>query len=401
MKGGTAEHGRLLLRHILANEDTQKLFCFFLANFLFMLVELSYGMWANSLGLISDAAHMLFDCTALVLGLTASYVARWRPNDVFSYGFARAEVLSGFTNALFLLFIAVYIFIEAVERLLQPPPVEAESLFSVAAIGLLLNLGGLFFFREQHAVACAEPGCSREHGSSSENMRAIFLHILADTLGSVGVIVTSLLISWCAVAAPVSLRQAGPPPSLCEAVSVCVRWVRYGEKALWVDPCCSAIIAVLIGASVVPLLRRSFQLLMNAAPQMRQRSAADWLQAAASLPGVRKIQAFRECCQRARRRVPPPRHSTRPPTVVVTVTVVCFVGGLLVRVCVFIWSWSDCWALAPGQPVVTLHVEVEEGAGLGQVRRQLGALFHAAGVSREGGHLAVELRRPAGTDELC
>ena len=214
MKGGTAVHGRLLLRHILANEDTQKLFWFFLANFLFMLVELSYGMWANSLGLISDAAHMLFDCTALVLGLTASYVARWRPNDVFSYGFARAEVLSGFTNALFLLFIAVYIFIEAVERLLQPPPVEAESLFSVAAIGLLLNLGGLFFFREQHSVACAEPGCSREHGSSSENMRAIFLHILADTLGSVGVIVTSLLISWCVVAARPSVAAAGRPTPL-------------------------------------------------------------------------------------------------------------------------------------------------------------------------------------------
>ena len=117
------QHGRSLLLHALEAAETRKIFAFFMINFCFMLVEVSYGMWTNSLGLISDAAHMLFDCTALLLGLAASYVARWRPNEVFTYGYARVEVLAGFTNALFLLFIAVYIFLEALERLLEPPHV--------------------------------------------------------------------------------------------------------------------------------------------------------------------------------------------------------------------------------------------------------------------------------------
>ena len=83
---------RGFVSHIMRHRDTRKICVFFVVNFMFMLVELLYGMWANSLGLISDAAHMLFDCTALVLGLAASYIARWRPNDAFTYGYARAEV---------------------------------------------------------------------------------------------------------------------------------------------------------------------------------------------------------------------------------------------------------------------------------------------------------------------
>ena len=189
-------HARMLVKHILLSPDSRKLFLFFVINFGFMLVELLYGMWANSLGLISDAAHMLFDCTALLLGIAASYVSQWRADENFTYGYARVEVLAGLTNSLFLLFIAVYIFIEAAERLATPQRVEPGNLFTVASLGLLINVGGLCFFREQHSAACNHGGeCLGNHGQS-ENLRAIFLHILADTLGSVGVIVSSLLISW-------------------------------------------------------------------------------------------------------------------------------------------------------------------------------------------------------------
>ena len=185
------QHGRSLLLHALEAAETRKIFAFFMINFCFMLVEVSYGMWTNSLGLISDAAHMLFDCTALLLGLAASYVARWRPNEVFTYGYARVEVLAGFTNALFLLFIAVYIFLEALERLLEPPHVgtaapppippsagsavrhkargrvgaDPDALFTVSVLGLLVNLVGLGFFWEQHAAVCTDPGCSVECAS--------------------------------------------------------------------------------------------------------------------------------------------------------------------------------------------------------------------------------------------
>lgn len=78
------------------------------------------------IGLISDAFHMFFDCTGLVAGLAASLVSKWRANERFSYGYARAEVLAGFVNGLFLLFIAFFIMSEAVERAIEPPEVNTQ-----------------------------------------------------------------------------------------------------------------------------------------------------------------------------------------------------------------------------------------------------------------------------------
>ena len=63
------------------------------------VVELFCGIWNNSLGLISDSFHMFFDCSALLLGLVAAVVARWAPNDRYSYGYVRADTLAGFVNA--------------------------------------------------------------------------------------------------------------------------------------------------------------------------------------------------------------------------------------------------------------------------------------------------------------
>ena len=67
------------------------------------------------MGLISDAFHMFFDCSALLLGLVAAVVARWAPNDRYSYGYVRADTLAGFVNAIFLVFIAFFILSEAIE----------------------------------------------------------------------------------------------------------------------------------------------------------------------------------------------------------------------------------------------------------------------------------------------
>ncbi|TNN26623.1 Zinc transporter 7 [Liparis tanakae] len=73
-------------RSILADKTSRNLFFFLCLNLSFAFVELSYGIWSNSLGLISDSFHMFFDCTALLAGLAASVISRWRSNDHFSYG---------------------------------------------------------------------------------------------------------------------------------------------------------------------------------------------------------------------------------------------------------------------------------------------------------------------------
>ncbi|KAL3210991.1 hypothetical protein MRX96_008498 [Rhipicephalus microplus] len=138
-------------RLIFSDKASRNLFLFLILNLSFAFVELLYGVWTNSLGLISDSFHMFFDCTALLAGLAASVITKWRANERFSYGYVRAEVLAGFVNGLFLLFIAFFIFSEAVERAIEPPEVKHERLFIVSVLGFLVNLVGIFAFQHGHS----------------------------------------------------------------------------------------------------------------------------------------------------------------------------------------------------------------------------------------------------------
>merc|ERR1712203_1101908 len=135
------------VRLILADPNSRNLLCFLLLNLSFAFVELFYGVWTNSLGLISDSFHMFFDCTGLLAGLVATVITKWKSNEKYSYGYVRAEVLAGFINGLFLLFISFFIFSEAVERLVEPPEVKHERLLLVSILGFLVNLVGIFVFQ--------------------------------------------------------------------------------------------------------------------------------------------------------------------------------------------------------------------------------------------------------------
>jgi len=86
-----------------------------------MFVELIYGYMSGSLGLISDAFHMLFDCAALLIGLIASYITQLKDTDkIYTYGYGRIETISGLFNGIFLIFISYNIFCESVERIFEP-----------------------------------------------------------------------------------------------------------------------------------------------------------------------------------------------------------------------------------------------------------------------------------------
>ncbi|KAH6938893.1 hypothetical protein HPB50_014680 [Hyalomma asiaticum] len=221
---------------------------------MFTGVELLYGMWTNSLGLISDGFHMLFDCSALVMGLAAALLARRSATRTFPFGYGRVEVLSGFMNGLFLVVIAFMVFSEAITRLFDPPQIKTERLLTVSVAGLIVNLIGIIVFRHTHSHSHARDNCSghtflyKNKGTFSELadvmsyckffficlLAGVFLHILADTLGSVGVIVSSLLID------------------------------QFG--LLVADPLCSVFIAVLIFVSVLPLLKHSSMILVLRTP---------------------------------------------------------------------------------------------------------------------------------------
>ena len=88
------------------------------------------------------------DCSALIMGLVASVVAKWKPNKKFSYGFGRVEVLSGYVNSLFLMVIGCMLVKEAIYRLVAPPEVHTHHLLSVSIIGLIVNVIGLASFSQ-------------------------------------------------------------------------------------------------------------------------------------------------------------------------------------------------------------------------------------------------------------
>ncbi|OPJ77251.1 zinc transporter 7 [Patagioenas fasciata monilis] len=264
-------------RSILADKTSRNLFFFLCLNLSFAFVELLYGIWSNSLGLISDSFHMFFDCTALLAGLAASVISKWRSNDAFSYGYVRAEVLAGFVNGLFLIFTAFFIFSEGVERALEPPDVHHERLLPVSILGFIVNLIGIFVFQHgghghshgsghEHSHSLFNGGLSHGHshgddhslegmaGSSKQILQGVFLHIVADTLGSIGVIISAILMQ------------------------------NYG--LMIADPICSMLIAILIGVSIVPLLRESIGILMQRTPPSLEKVLPQCYQRVQQLQGV-------------------------------------------------------------------------------------------------------------------
>jgi len=258
------------IRLILSDTNSRNLLGFLLLNLTFAFVELVYGVWTNSLGLISDSFHMFFDCTGLLAGLVATVITKWKANDKYSFGYVRAETLAGFINGLFLLFISFFIFSEAVERLVEPPEVKHERLLVVSILGFLVNLVGIFVF--QHGGAghghshdgghghSHDGGHGHSHGGGggrSQIMQGVFLHILADTLGSVGVIVSAIL-----------MQMFG--------------W-------MIADPVCSIFIAILIGLSVGSLVADSMAVLMQRSPKELDHSLPEAYQKVMQLEGVQAV----------------------------------------------------------------------------------------------------------------
>ncbi|PIM97405.1 Zn2+ transporter ZNT1 and related Cd2+/Zn2+ transporters (cation diffusion facilitator superfamily) [Handroanthus impetiginosus] len=157
------------IRHILSERKSRKIGLFLLINTAYMVVEFVAGFMSNSLGLISDACHMLFDCAALAIGLYASYISRLPANSQFNYGRGRFEVLSGYVNAVFLVLVGALITLESFERILDPQEISTSSLLAVSIGGLVVNIIGLIFFHEEHHHAHGGSGaCSHSHSHTHE-----------------------------------------------------------------------------------------------------------------------------------------------------------------------------------------------------------------------------------------
>ncbi len=146
-----------------------------------MVVEVVGGVLSNSLALVSDAGHMFMDALALGMSFIALRVANRPATARKTYGHYRWEVLTALANGILLILVAFYIFYEAYLRLTGIPNVRGLLMLAVATIGLAANLAAVYVLRDVRKY--------------NLNVRGAFMHVLSDTISSVGVIATALIIS--------------------------------------------------------------------------------------------------------------------------------------------------------------------------------------------------------------
>jgi len=190
------------------------------ANAAFLVVEVIGGFVFDSLSLLADAAHMSTDVAGLVIALIAQTLMTRPASARRTFGLRRAEALGGLANGLLIIAAAVWIFVEAIERLGDPPDVAGAGLLVVATIGLGVNVGS--------AVVLA-----RARGRDL-NMRGAYVHMLADAAGSVGVLLAGIGI------------------------------LAFGAE--WLDPLMSILIGVLVLWSAWGLLRDALNVLLEGVP---------------------------------------------------------------------------------------------------------------------------------------
>jgi len=202
------------------------------------VLEVAGGLYTGSLALLSDSGHLLADLLALLLAWYAAYLATLATTETKTYGYRRAEELAAMVNAVSLLVICGLILWEAWNRFQNPQVVKAVPLLGFAAVGLL---GNVYMAR-----------LLESHRHESLNLKAAWLHVLGDLLGSVGVVVSALVIQiWGLV---------------------------------WFDPAVSVFIALLILAGAIRVLKEAGNILLEGVPKGLSLSEIE--AAIRAIPGV-------------------------------------------------------------------------------------------------------------------
>ena len=150
-------------------------------NLAFVVAEFLAGFWYDSLGLLSDAGHNLGDVASLVLAMLAFRLAKVHPTASYTYGYKKSTVLVSLLNAVILLIAVGIIVAESVGKLLHPQPVEGDAIAWVAGIGVVINGVTAWLFMKDK--------------EKDLNVKGAYLHMAADALVSVGVVISGLVIA--------------------------------------------------------------------------------------------------------------------------------------------------------------------------------------------------------------
>ena len=191
-----------------------------------LLGEVIGGLWTGSLALLSDAAHVFMDVFALTLSYAALRLSSLPPDDRYTYGFHRLEVLAALINGVTLGAIAFGIFSEAWSRWQDPQPIKSLEMMLIAMAGMLANLVVVFVLRgDRHD----------QHIHKDLNLRSAFLHVVGDLIASLGVILAAIII--------------------------------WRTDWLWVDPLMSVFIGLIILVSSWRVLKSSLHIFLEGVPE--------------------------------------------------------------------------------------------------------------------------------------
>lgn len=173
------------LDHVKEQQKSKKtLWITLLLTLFFTIVEVVGGILSNSLALLSDSAHMISDVFALGLSMTAIYMATRKPNQKYTFGFLRFEIIASFLNGLALAIIAIGIFIEGINRMIHPQDVNLPLMLLIASIGLVVNV----------VLTVILSRSTKEEDNL--NVKSALWHFFGDLLSSVGVITSAVLIHY-------------------------------------------------------------------------------------------------------------------------------------------------------------------------------------------------------------
>ena len=216
-------HGHHHHHHVTADNGQMRkiLWIAIILNLLFVGMEAGVGLWQNSLSLLSDAGHNLSDVFSLVLVVVGMYLVKVHSNEHYTYGYKKSTILISLANALLLLVAVGVIVAESVHKLSEPAAIDGTVISWTAGVGILINgATTLLLMRGQ---------------KGDLNIRGAFLHMAADTLVSIGVVISGIVIKYTG-------------------------W-------FIIDPIISLVIAVVILISTWELLRDSMRLALDGVPE--------------------------------------------------------------------------------------------------------------------------------------
>ncbi|QIM62212.1 cation transporter [Pasteurellaceae bacterium Orientalotternb1] len=232
--------------HKIQTQSKKTLWISLILTTLFAFLELFGGIFSGSLALISDSFHMFSDVLALLLSMVAIYYAAKKPNNKFTYGYVRFEIIAALLNGIALIIIGAGILYEGVARLINPVEIDFTLMMTIAVIGLMINIVlTVVLMRSLKA-------------ENNLNIKSALWHFLGDLFNSVGIIIAALLIKWTGI--------------------------------IEIDAIVSLIVSVIICFGGYKICKAAFFILMEAVPD--ELNCEDIHQTILAVDGVKEIHEF-------------------------------------------------------------------------------------------------------------